>query len=58
MIMSFWKNFKSFKIWKNDLTLVPFVVVLINMNVPLRQTKTSKSKNEDVVESKVFVIYK
>lgn len=58
MIMSFWKNFKSLKKWKSDLTLVPFVVVLINTIAPLRQTKKSNNKNEDIVESKVFVICK
>jgi len=58
MIMSFWKNFKSLKKWKSNLTLVPFVVVFINAIAPLRQTKTSNSKNGNIVESKVFVIYK
>jgi hypothetical protein len=52
------KEFKILKKWKSNLTLIPFVVVLINMIAPLRQTKTSNSKNEDTMESKKIVIYK
>jgi hypothetical protein len=42
--MSFWKNFKYLKKWKCHLTLVPFVVVRINMITPLRQNNNNKMK--------------